>query len=525
MCIAVAIIRFPSRRPALRALARAKRVLGKTILLAIAVSVPIAIFSGFPAKASELTVAAGCDLPKPRGGGRAFYVDPVHGDMANDGSAERPWRTFAEVVSQKNGLISTRNFTDYAKGSRAFQAVNPAGPVHPGDELVLMSGDHGDVELRRYMNEGFIRVVAGAGQVPTIKSLHITTASHWLFEGLKFQSGRPEKDIWGGLVQVGDNDYFGPSDNVIFSGNSFSTQDDVSQWRDVDWVEKPYGTAFSTSSRCTALYNNHFYNVRNAINIEGNDNVVSENLIENFGNDGIELLASNLLIRNNTIRYGHHTPAEPLHPDGIQGWTLHDVTNKNIVIDANKVVDTNQSKDNEMQGITIFDGRWDGITVSNNVVITNHWHGISFGGVAHVKIVNNTVLPSKGPQRMTWINIGPSKDNRPSSDVVIRNNIAGQIVAAGINVDVDHNVVLHRISRNPSPITDPLAGNVAVTRNAENVSLDSLTTNFDMVAQTYDLRLPPNSPAREAGCEEGAPETDADGRNRKKPIDIGAYSR
>ena len=50
-----------------------------------------------------------------------YYVDPVNGDMADDGSKEDPWKTLAEV------------FTD----GKTFEA---------GDTLFLLSGHHGKIK-------------------------------------------------------------------------------------------------------------------------------------------------------------------------------------------------------------------------------------------------------------------------------------------------------------------------------------------------------------------------------------------
>ena len=36
-----------------------------------------------------------------------FYVDPEHGDKANDGSAARPWRSLQEVVD--SGLVESQH--------------------------------------------------------------------------------------------------------------------------------------------------------------------------------------------------------------------------------------------------------------------------------------------------------------------------------------------------------------------------------------------------------------------------------
>ncbi len=108
-------------------------------------------------------------------------------------------------------------------------------------------------------------------------------------------------------------------------------------------------------------------------------------------------------------------------------WAKKDATNTNVVIDGNVVIKTGNPEVTEMQGISIFDGKWDGLTISNNVVITNHWHGIALSGVTNARIVNNTVV-AHDPKRLTWINVNYGKDKTPPRGVVVRNNIAPQLV-------------------------------------------------------------------------------------------------
>ena len=317
----------------------------------------VVVFSTAPALTTELSVYPGCDQPGQPGAGRKFYIDPVRGGMSNDGTAEHPWRTLAEVVRADSHLISSRTYVDYAKGDRTLRPVNPNGPVKSGDTLVLMSGDHGAVDLRSYLNEDFIYVVAGAGQKPIVRATSLLSSSHWFFQELKFQAVRPENERYNGLVQVLDNGFFGPGDNIIFNSNSFSAEDDISGWRDIDWVNKAYDYAFTTSTRCTTLTKNHFYHAHNGLALEGDDSLVGDNLIEKFGNDGIDVTGSNITLRGNTIRGVHHTAADPSHPDGIQGWTLKGKTNRNLLVESNVVINADRTEANDMQGISIFDGR------------------------------------------------------------------------------------------------------------------------------------------------------------------------
>ncbi len=237
------------------------------------------------------------------------------------------------------------------------------------------------------------------------------------------------------------------------------------------------------------------------------------------------ITASNLTIRHNIIRSGHHSPTETLHADGIQGWTLKGATNRNVRIEGNIVTDFDQSDNNYMQGISIFDGKWDGVEIINNVVVTNTWHGVALYGVENAKVINNTVLPSRPEKFMTWIMVHPGKDKRPSSNVVVRNNIAGQIIVGGLNVEADHNIAVGRIHGLQLRNVDPATMSATFSSNLENVPPDMLFRNFDIVGGALDLRLAPKSPALRAGSAEGAPALDIDGRPRKPPIDIGAYAR
>jgi parallel beta-helix repeat protein len=485
------------------------------------------LFLQFPAAASDLIVPAGCDAPTPSRSGRTFYIDPVHGSMANDGSAGRPWRSFAEVAAKSSHAIATRAYSKNAEGKLDLRPVNPDGPVKPGDTLVLMSGDHGAVDLSQYQNENFIFVVAGENQTPVIRTLRLYSSTRWFFKGIKFQESRPEKELYARMVELAENaPFFGPGGNIVFVSNSFSTQDDTSDWSGDDWVNKPFLFAFQSLTRCTTLIGNHFYNVRNAAAIGGDDSLAMDNLLEAFGNDGFDIAASNLTLRHNVIRSGHHGPKEPGHPDGIQGWTVNGSTNRKVIIDANMVINPNQSDDNALQGISIFDGSWDGVSVTNNVVITNTWHGIALYGVKNSTIINNTVIPARPGKYMTWITVHSGKDNSPSTNVVVRNNITGGLVIDdGENINVDHNIALGTIpiARSRKGYQD--FGGVTASHNLDKVPAIVLFQEFDMSTAAFNLHLSANSLARESGSDEGAPALDLEGRPRKPPVDIGAYAR
>jgi hypothetical protein len=481
------------------------------------------LFSGVAPALADQAVPDGCDAPWSSPGAHAFYIDPAKGSPDGDGSQGRPWRTLAEVLDPARRLVATDQYRRQPDGSLSRAANGNPGPIKPGDSLILASGDHGEVDLSQYVNGDFISVVAGPEQTPLVRSVRAVTVSHWLFRGVKFQNEWSRPGPSPALVGITGNDFLGPADNVIVQDSSFSTRDDVSGWTDQDWVDRPYIIAFSSTARCVTLAGNHFYNVRNAAGIGGDSSLVENNRFEAIGNDSIEMTASNLVIRHNSINDNRHSPAENLHADGIQGWTLHGAINKNVLIDSNIITNTNSADRNYMQGISIFDGSWEGVVVSNNVVATNTWHAITLSGVHNALVINNTVIATGYPKpHESWIRIDKTKANPDNISAVVRNNIAPNIIINRPDVVVDHNLTKYPVQfykEFPRP-TDGEALNNRVDRQ-----LELNFRAFDPQNAHLDLRLKPDSRAIGAGSPDLAPPTDIDGHKRVAPIDIGAYAQ
>lgn len=448
--------------------------------------------------------------------------------MINDGSASRPWRTLAEVVDSKNKLVTTQIYPDnYQNSDRKLREQNPAAPIKPGDVIQLMSGDHGNVQING-INKEFITVQAAPGQTPILRSLRIEWASKWMFVGLKVQGagdGSSNSLPGLGLVDFGHNLWRGPSDNIIFTNSSVSTVDGTNSWVDMDWVNKPFKVGLRTGASCVTISGNHFFNLRDALAIDGDHSLVADNKIENFGNDAIDLVASDLTIKNNTITNGHHTVSETLHADGIQGWTANGKTNKNILISGNTIIKTGDPETTYMQGITIFDGKWDGVRILNNVVVTNTWHGITISGVVNGQIINNTVVAFDPAKHPTWISVNKAKDGTPAQDIVVRNNITTRLIYQGDRITVDHNIVAKMIATNISekPVYFSKPGTYG-ENNIIDPEIYNTLVKVDNVNGKYDLRPQKSSPAIGAGNPDLAPSVDITGKRRALPIDIGAYA-
>jgi parallel beta-helix repeat protein len=402
-----------------------------------------------------------------------------------------------------------------ARGQTGYrQILDAVRAAKPGDTITLMTGDYGSFSLSGGSANGFITIAAGPGQKARFTKISIGgngTTSHWRLTGLTVTG--PNHVNQGNLVLVTN------SDNIILDHNNISSEEDQFNWRALDDkpTEWPSDGISARQSSCISVLENNLHNVYNGIDFGGDQAglhgkflLAANNKIDNFAADGIDHYGSHVRISGNRITNGHNLCNNKcIHNDGIQGWNYNrlPVVNSDIIIEGNSIIAQTQPgitlAADSLQGITIFDGKWDGVTVSNNLVITNTWHGISFYGVENGKIINNTVAPTN-PAYKTWILIHLGKGDPPGktyNDVSRNNAIAGNLRRGSPNPDAGNNLVL----RWPDEFSQAFV-------------------KFDPEHFAYDMHPAKGSPLIAAGSAEGAPRTDIEGRERRNPVDIGAYA-
>jgi len=401
----------------------------------------------------------------------------------------------------------------------------------PGDTISLMSGDYGDLTITGVNQGAFVTLAAAPDQTPRFTRLSIGTprdhASRWRLTGLTVSSfAKPEKWQNGSIVHRGIV-AVSNSDNIIFDNNAVNSQSGAMEWKsEADAFaagQSLSGGVSVNGASCVSITTNRITNVFNAIMFGGNptDNgqyyVVSDNVIDDFAGDGIDHFASHVRIARNRITNGHDIcESRCVHMDGIQGWNWNNrpgLLNVDVEIDANQIIAQTRPDlilpAGTLQGITVFDGHWDGFKVSNNLVIATAWHGITIAGAKNLTIINNTLAcASQEPRRTSWIKFAAYKNDPPDTpyNVVMRNNVVSfqgtdKRDMAYPNVVIDHNLVLKT------------AGDFA----------DNFV-KFDPARFIYDLHPTKRSDATGEGSAEGAPATDIDGVSRKAPVDIGAYA-
>jgi hypothetical protein len=536
--------------------------------------VPILLLSfAVPVRAAQ--VYSGCSVPS--GTSRhVWYVDPVHGKTpaaGGAGSQASPWNSLAGVISGEWGasnysvpgytrpLLSSVPYVHIANGpfvAVADQLGNP--PVQPGDAIMLMSGNYGDIVIGNYnlptTNSDFVTVEAAPGQTPVFTTLGIDRSNKWVFNAIKVQSLMGTNGNTQALVTLTDQGPTYPTTDIIFENMQISSADSTAGWSQAQWVAQARtgvyaigsagnGTNGEPTTSCISLAGSHIQNVGHGALLAANDFLFTNNVIDYFGDDGIDFAANNLAITHNTI-HDNLNIGDGNHEDGMQGQNGPLAAGaaynafSNILIDSNLIIrqtDPQLAFPAYLQGIDAFDEDWTNVTVTNNVIITSACSGINFASIHNSLIANNTVVEDglfSVPGCTAAIDVGGATHEGPlSTNTVVRNNLTSQlnVDTRDSGVTADHNVVFccgpgpfiswyvnGAIQYISQPGTYP-NGNVVDTGGTKGEFV-----NFNPSTLTYIVMIKAGAQAIGAGTAAGAPALDIVGFTRTNPYTAGAFS-
>ncbi len=427
-------------------------------------------------------------------GGNTFFLDPTNGNLDGDGSTAAPLPGLQVVID--NDLIQRWEAVThpYVEGAE-LQLVNPEAPIQPGDTLLLLSGDHGLCNVVESHNEEWITIRAATGHEPVLSGLTLTGVERYRVQDLILR-GTSNQEVTRTLLHIESHNWRGPCREIIIERCDIASITDASSWSANDWDQNSAHGVMADGDYIT-LRDNVLTNVNMGLSACGQYCLIERNSIENFCGDGMRGIGDDMIFEYNTVRNCYDVNDN--HDDGFQSFSVNDQPpRRRIILRGNMIIgytDPDQPFRGTLQGIGCFDGMYDNWIIENNIVATDHWHGITLSGARGCRIVNNTVVDlnevDPGPP---WIRIGPHKDGTPSSNCLIRNNIAASIFA-GDGVIEDHNIA--------------------------STGYDTLFVDYT----TLDLRPLTGGAAVDAGCLDLAPGFDAAGTVRPQGggVDIGAY--
>ncbi len=295
---------------------------------------------------------------------------------------------FLEYQAAQSGKVLGASIINVSNDRELFDAL---GTVTGGETIILAPGIYG----RIYIGNGkyTVGILAKSGYVPkpssvvkitsadinnraVIQGFEVQDSNNWHLEGLSFFPIR--KTI--AVRLAGDNIKF--INNNISFGNTQNW--DATQWKSVD-------VGINVGGNNNEVAYNYVKNISAGINIGGTNAYVHHNYITNFSIDGMRGLGQYSRIEHNYITNPIRSSATN-HYDGFQSYSRGAdgkvgtgliegmVLRSNTIMYETKSVSSASALIGIMQGMSMFDGSAKGAVIENNLIVVNHFHGMTWAG-------------------------------------------------------------------------------------------------------------------------------------------------
>lgn len=323
-----------------------------------------------------------------------YYIDPVKGSIANDGSQTRPWNTLQAVLEAKKALTS-------------------------GDIITLLPGNHGSAVITG-INPSNITIIGSARDTVVLNSLKFVTASKWSVA---------QVTVMRGGVNISED-----SNNITLSESRItSSNENVASWTAAKWKATATGGIVVEGDN-NVIRNNLIKTVVTGLRTaaHANRNIIDGNIVENFMHDGMMETGDYNTFQNNRIINAFQVDGN--HPDGIQAFGHGNMTGtiiKNNFISGAENHPNLSLYSGTLQGIGLF-STYKNYHIEGNTVKVDHTIGIFLLGPINSKVINNTILRN-GKHAMTsrllpgiylYFLDGAGKPSRKATGNVVQNNRA-----------------------------------------------------------------------------------------------------
>lgn len=210
-------------------------------------------------------------------------------------------------------------------------------------------------------------------------------------------------------------------EHCVVEGVSVFTIENTQHWEEATWLKEARNGIILEGKYCFARYNKVF-NVRTGIEVRAKHGTAIGNRVSHFFNDGMRALDDHVKLANNYIMFSKSCGNNKVHSDAIQMWNHEAISPdegvlENVSILYNYIWNRSDLPGSRMmQGIGCFNGLMRNAQIVGNVVMTDHYHGITLGMAQHSVIEENLVFSSRPEVLKSWIKIGTNKLERFNSE-------------------------------------------------------------------------------------------------------------
>ncbi len=364
-----------------------------------------------------------------------FYIDPVNGLDANNGSSAAPWKSLQRLFDK--GYIESRTWDHLPYTTTSFLIPKNVGaPVKAGDTIYLRSGSYGELYIAGYYNSSEISIIAEYGHQPIFSNISVRSSRNWRVEGLVINASAFPMEGFKTLLSLESHNWSGPIDKITVRNCNLRSVGSSSDWSKSDWNTKAKN-GISVSGENMTVAHNYLLNVDHGITVMASNSMIEHNTIENFSGDGLRGLGDNTTFEYNTVKNCYDVNSN--HDDGFQSWSVGSDGKvgsgvvKGIVLRGNTIInyeDPKQPFRGTLQGIGCFDGMFEDWVVERNIVAVDHWHGISLYGARNTIIRDNIVTDPNGKDNIgpPWIMLREHKNGTPSRDSSVSCNVSPKLI-------------------------------------------------------------------------------------------------
>ena len=299
-----------------------------------------------------------------------------------------------------------------------------SGKVKGGDTLLLKDGAYGSVTIK--INAAFdvpVTIMSQNGKAAQFDRILLSLDTrNLILRNLSVWPRNPSSIGPHSLIRA-----YSTTSDITLVGLDVRSEEgagDYMKWDAAKWNVRKFNgimlqgpRSLVTGSRLTGIYHGI---------LVGEDSQIIDNIIDGFNGDGMRAFSRSVVRGNKVVNC---VKTDDNHDDGFQSFATNAKSVTDLVIDSNIIIEWTGKDDYPlrctMQGIGLFDGFYDNLTIVNNVVSNTHAHGISVYGARGAKIFNNTVVNTLGlTGKYPYIAVYRRKDGTPSTDILVANNAA-----------------------------------------------------------------------------------------------------
>lgn len=328
-----------------------------------------------------------------------IHID-LHAEPGGNGSAASPYSSIEKALTSK--------------------------PAH-GTRLVLAAGFYGDLILHAAQG---LTVQGGEGGA-VFSSVAIDGSSDVILRSLTVDWARrhplsgDEESSRHSAVRINR------SRGITIDGLTIRSSEDGSSWTGEEWRARA-ASGITAQGENLVIRNNRLFYVRHGIQLTGSHGLIEGNTVAHFSGDGLRAIGDFNTVQDNVVHSCY--AVDKNHDDGFQSWSLGADGRAGAGVSRGTVLRRNTFLSYQkpghplqclLQGIGMFDGIYEDWLIENNLVVVDHWHGITVMGARRVVIRNNTVFdPTDNRVGPAGVRILPHKDGRQPEGSLIANNLA-----------------------------------------------------------------------------------------------------